>query len=56
MLFVYLFLCIKILGCKVELGVFMDEFGSIIFGDFIWEKNFIVVLVDGFFNFGLNGI
>lgn len=34
----------------------MDEFGSIGNKDFDWEKGFVIFFVDGFFNFGLNGI
>ncbi|XP_078353361.1 uncharacterized protein LOC144638092 isoform X2 [Oculina patagonica] len=42
--------------CKVELGVMMDESGSIDSGDFTREKNFVALLADGFSNFGPNGV
>lgn len=42
--------------CKVELGVIMDESGSIDSDDFDREKNFVAALADGFSNFGPNGV
>ena len=43
-------------GCKVELGVLMDESGSISDDDFRREKNFVAELAKGFSNFGPNGV
>lgn len=40
----------------MELGVLMDESGSIDSADFTREKNFVAALADGFSNFGPNGV
>ncbi|CAH3168650.1 unnamed protein product [Porites evermanni] len=42
--------------CKVDLGVLMDESGSISDDDFRREKNFVAELAKGFSNFGPNGV
>ncbi|XP_068676816.1 uncharacterized protein [Montipora foliosa] len=42
--------------CKGELGILMDESGSIGKEDFDREKGFVTSLADGFSNFGPNGI
>ena len=43
-------------GCKSELGILMDESGSIKDKDFEEEKQFIADLANGFTNFGPNGM
>lgn len=43
-------------GCKGELGILMDESGSIKDPDFQKQKDFIIDLANGFTNFGPNGI
>ena len=43
-------------GCKGELGILMDESGSIKDKDFEEEKQFITDLANGFTNFGPNGM
>jgi len=43
-------------GCKGELGILMDESGSIKDKDFDEEKQFITDLANGFTNFGPNGM
>lgn len=53
---IYHKLLLLIAGCKGELGILMDESGSIDAADFIREKNFIKNLADGFTNFGPNGM
>jgi len=40
----------------VELGVIMDESGSINDQDFKREKDFVAALANGFNNFGPNGV
>ena len=43
-------------GCKGELGILMDESGSIGDSEFVKEKNFVTNLANGFTNFGTNGV
>lgn len=43
-------------GCKGELGILIDESGSIGGKDFEGEKGFVTALANGFSNFGPNGI
>ena len=43
-------------GCKGELGILMDESGSIGKTDFERQKGFVTALANGFSNFGPNGI
>ena len=43
-------------GCKGELGVLMDESGSITDNDFIKEKTFVANLANSLTNFGPNGM
>ena len=43
-------------GCKGELGILMDESGSIQDNDFVKEKNFVANLANSLTNFGPNGM
>lgn len=45
-----------IAGCKGELGILMDESGSMKDKDFAEEKQFVIDLANGFTNFGPNGM
>lgn len=43
-------------GCKGELGILMDESGSVGGSEFVKEKNFVSNLANSFTNFGPNGV
>ena len=43
-------------GCKGDLGILMDESGSIQDNDFVKEKNFVANLANSLTNFGPNGM